>query len=228
MVLNAIVTGYSSGLGRSICEQLLERNWTIVGVARHRLNDDVFVGQRDRIHQIQGSVVDQSTVDRAFEQAEAVGGASLVVNCAGQGCFGEAGSYSVADVMTALEGNLTGLIVFSDRAVRHMRERGGDIVNVMSTAAKKFRPAESVYTASKWGAKAYSRTLREAVKAQKLNIRIFEVYPCGMNTPFWQSAIRPVSDGKAFPEPGPIATAILSAVLERHSSYQQEITFERS
>ena len=41
-----------------------------------------------------------------------------------------------------------------------MDDGGGDIVNVMSTAAKKLRPAESVYTAVKWGAKAYTRALR--------------------------------------------------------------------
>lgn len=223
----AIVTGYSSGLGRSISESLLSAGWTVIGVARHRFSDPV-ENVNGLLLQVQGSVVDQQTVDEAFRRAEELGGANLVVNCAGQGCFGDVGSYSASDVMTAIEGNLVGLIVFSDRAIQHMQDRGGDIVNIMSTAAKKYRPGESVYTAAKWGAKAYTRTVREAIKARKLKIRIFEVYPCGMNTPFWKTAIRPVADGSAFPEPGPIAAAILNAVFEASSSYQQELTFERS
>jgi uncharacterized protein len=226
MTSTAIVTGYSSGLGRAITEQLLSRRWRVVGVSRKPPSARVEGG--DRLIEVHGSVVDAATVERAFEEAARLGGARLVINCAGQGYFGEAGTYSVGDVMAALEGNLAGLIIFSDHAVKHMSATGGDIVNVMSTAAKKLRAAESVYTASKWGAKGYTRVLREAIKAQKLKIRVFEVYPCGMNTPFWKSAIRPVADGKSFPEPGPIAAALLNAVLAEDSSYQQEFTFERS
>jgi len=113
-------------------------------------------------------------------------------------------------------------------AVRYLRERGGDVVNVMSTASKKLRPAESVYVASKWGAKGYTRTLREAVKAAKLPIRVFEVYPCGMKTPFWSTATRPVADGLAFPPPDPIAEQVLAEINSPRPVYCQEFTFERS
>jgi NAD(P)-dependent dehydrogenase (short-subunit alcohol dehydrogenase family) len=220
----AIVTGHSSGLGRAVTERLLEAGNVVVGVSRRPLNADL--GSR-HIH-ISGSVADQGTVDSAFTAAQDAGELRLVVNCAGQGVFGNVGEYSVDEVRSALEGNLLGLIAFTDRAIAVMGAGGGDIVNVMSTASKKLRPTESVYTAAKWGAKAYTRTVREAVKAAQLPIRIFEVYPCGMNTRFWNDAVRPLTDGKAFPEPGPIADAMLQAVNLRTDSYQQELTFERS
>jgi uncharacterized protein len=151
----------------------------------------------------------------------------MVINCAGYGAFGEPGSYSAQEIHDVMAGNLVGLILFSDFAAKHLAESGGDIVNVMSTASKKLRPAESVYTASKWGAKAYTRTLREALKAAKLPIRVFEIYPCGMNTPFWSSATRPVADGKGFPEPEGISSVILSTILDAPGPYAQELTFER-
>ena len=109
-----------------------------------------------------------------------------------------------------------------------MKQAGGDIVNVMSTASKKLRVAESVYTAAKWGAKAYTRTVRDAIKADKLPIRVFEVYPCGMRTRFWHEAVRPPTDGGKFPSPKPIAEWVLQGVAMREDSYQQEFTFERS
>ena len=59
------------------------------------------------------------------------------------------GDYTAGDVYSAMEGSLTGLIILSDRAVTHMADRGGDIVNVMSTAAKRYNPMETVYTAAK-------------------------------------------------------------------------------
>lgn len=224
----AIVTGHSSGLGRCIAQMLLERGWVVVGVSRHPIRDELFASHHHALHNITGSVANETTVAAAFEMADTLGGATLVVNCAGQGAFGEIGSYSIADIMTALEGNLVGLIAFSDRAIVHLRERGGSIVNVMSTASKKYRTAESVYTAAKWGAKAYTRTLRDAIKAKKLNIRVYEIYPCGMNTNFWASAIRAGTDGKNFPEPKSIARVVISAVLSNDTAYPQELTFERA
>lgn len=220
----AIVTGHSSGLGQAFAERLLEAGTVVVGVSRR-------VGRaasHDNLIEIPGSVADAQTLDAAFTAAENAGAVRLLINSAGQGVFGEVGGYTLDDINKALAGNLIGLIAFTDRAVATMATNGGDIVNVMSTAAKKLRPAESVYTAAKWGAKGYTRTVREALKADKIPIRVFEVYPCGMRTPFWNDAVRPVSDGSAFPLPGPIADVVLHAIRAKSDSYQQELTFERS
>lgn len=156
-----------------------------------------------------------------------MGELKLVVNCAGLGCFGETGSYKATDVMQAVEANLAGLILFSDKAAAVMAQTGGDIVNVMSTAAKQYKAAEPVYCAVKWGAKAYSRSLWAALKAEKSPVRVFEIYPCGMKTAFWGAAIRPGTDGQNFPEPAPIARSIVEAVSVTGGAYQLEMTFER-
>lgn len=227
MAKSAIVTGYSSGLGAAFARQLLDDGWHVVGVSRNGHDESQFRGD-EALTAVRGSVDVQSTADRAFQLAADNGDLKLVINCAGQGVFGEIGSYSADDIASVVAGNLVGLILFSDIAVRHMRESGGDIVNVMSTAAKKLRTAESAYVAAKWGAKAYTRTLRDAVKSSKLPIRVFEVYPCGMNTPFWAAATRPPADGSAFPLPGPFATQVLEELRTSRSIYCQEFTFERS
>lgn len=224
----AIVTGHASGLGYEITRLLLEQDWSVVGVTRTSTPDDLQKRFAERLVTVHGSVDEEAVVDAAFAAASGFGGPSLVVNSAGTGVFGEVGSYTADDVKEALSANFAGLIVFSDRAVRVMSESGGDIVNVMSTAGKKLRPAESVYCATKFGAKAYTRVLRDALKAQKKPIRVFEVYPCGMSTGFWESAIRPVTDGSSFPSPTHIAERIVDAITHEADSYIQELTFERS
>lgn len=223
----AIVTGYSSGLGWSFTRQLLERGWDVVGVSRATSPEKGDPGTAGRLRTVVGNVADDDTVKAAFSAAAAAGDLRLVISCAGTGVFGAIGEYSANDVQTAVDGNLTGLILFTDRAAVTLGD-GGTIVNVMSTASKKLRPAESVYTAVKWAAKAYTRTVREALKAKKSKVRVIEVYPCGMNTPFWDRAVRPVADGKAFPSSDPIAEVVLQGVLRDSDSYQQEFTFERS
>jgi NAD(P)-dependent dehydrogenase (short-subunit alcohol dehydrogenase family) len=224
---SAIVTGCSSGLGAAFAEELLSRGWKVIGVSRStdRLPD--FTNSDSFVHVV-GSVDQDKTADAAFAAAASAGTLRMVINSAGRGVFGEIGSYTADDIHEVLAGNLVGLILFSDRAFNAMRESGGDIVNVMSTASKKLRTAESAYTAAKWGAKAYTRTLRDAAKAQKTKLRVFEVYPCGMRTPFWSEAIRPVADGLAFPSPESISAPVLHSILSSGEAYQQEFTFERS
>lgn len=224
----AIVTGYSSGLGEAIADRLLAAGWRVVGVSRTRESARLATTYGTNVVPIHGSVDSDETAVAAFEAARSLGGARIVVNCAGQGVFGAIGSYNSADIYKAIQGNLVGLILFSDYAVREMSDSGGAIVNIMSTAGKKLRPAESVYCAAKWGAKAYTRTLRDALKAQKTPIRVYEVYPCGMNTSFWTDAVRPVADGAGFPPPEPIADVVVSELLSTRAAYTQELTFERS
>jgi NAD(P)-dependent dehydrogenase (short-subunit alcohol dehydrogenase family) len=224
----AIVTGYSSGLGRALAQLLLRRDWFVVGVSRSKRPAGLHKEFPDTLVRVAGSVSEQSTVEATFQEAATHGNVSLVINCAGEGVFGPIGTYTAADISQVLAANLTGLILFSDRAALAMRDSGGDIVNVLSTAGKKLRVDESVYTAAKWGAKAYTRTLREAAKSLKLPIRVFEVYPCGMRTDFWSSALRSPTDGRSFPPPEPIAETILSEVLTKREVYCLELTFERS
>lgn len=220
----AIVTGYSSGLGLAFTRELLARDWAVVGVAR---SPEQGIDADARVVHVCGSVAADDTVDAAFAAANRLGTPKILINCAGVGVFGEVGQYSAQEISKVLEGNLAGLILFTDRAAREFHE-ASFIINVMSTAAKKLRVAESVYTAAKWGAKAYTRVVREALKAKKSPTRVIEVYPCGMHTPFWDNAVRPPSDGANFPQPQPIAAAVLDAVLSENDSYQMEFTFERS
>lgn len=228
MPSTAIVTGYSAGLGEQFSAKLLERGWRVIGVSRETEPGPLHAKYGGSLVAVHGSVDEQAVADQAFAAAGEAGDLGLVVNCAGEGVFGEIGSYSADDIRAALSANLAGLILFSDMAVNALRDGGGDIVNVMSTASKKLRTAETAYVASKWGAKGYTRTLRDAVKAAKLPIRVFEVYPCGMNTRFWETATRPVASRDSFPVPDPIAEQVLEELENRRGVYCQEFTYERS
>jgi short-subunit dehydrogenase len=167
----AIVTGGTSGLGAAIAALLGERGYEVVTVSRR---DSAIVS---------GDASRAETVKRAIVAAESLGELTLLVNCAGSGIFGALGSYDEEIVRTIVDANLTSMILFSDAVFRRFAERGGTIVNILSTAALVAKPNESVYCAAKWGARGYTDVLRAEAKGTRA--RVISVAPGGMDTPFW-------------------------------------------
>jgi short-subunit dehydrogenase len=188
----AIVTGASSGLGLSIAQLLRDRGTQVIGVARRASAD------------ISGDAAKRDTALRAIEAAERLGDIDLLVNCAGTGIFGPAGSYDDNAIAAIVSSNLVATITFCELLFPRFKEHGGTIVNVLSTAALIGKANESVYCAAKWGARGYGEALKAEAKGTKA--RIIAVAPGGMNTPFWPEP-RP-----GFMDPADIAATIIDAI----------------
>lgn len=188
----AIVTGASSGLGFSIAQLLRQRGTTVVGVSRRASAD------------VPGSAAKRETALRAIEVAERLGAIDLLVNCAGVGIFGPAGSYDEKTIAAIIDSNLLATINFCELLFPRFKEHGGTIVNVLSTAALTGKANESVYCAAKWGARGYSEALKAEAKGTKA--RIIAVAPGGMNTPFWPEP------RAGFMDPADVAATIIDAI----------------
>lgn len=188
----AIVTGGTSGLGAAIAGLLRERDMTVITVSRREESDVAGDASRD------------DTVQRAVSRAESLGPITLLVNCAGMGVFGGAGSYVEEDVREVLDANLVSMILFCDELFPRFTRDGGTIINVLSTAALIAKPGESVYCAAKWGALGYTEVLK--VEAKGTQARVISVAPGGMQTPFWER------DREGFMDPHAVARVVIQAL----------------
>ena len=188
----AIVTGASSGLGLSIAQLLRERGTPVVGVSRRAIAD------------VSGDAAKRETALRAIEAAERLGTIDLLVNGAGTGIYGPAGSYDDDAIAAIIDSNLIATINFCELLFPRFKENGGTIVNVLSTAALTGKANESVYCAAKWGARGYGEALKAEAKGTKA--RVIAVAPGGMNTPFWPEP-RP-----GFMDPKDVAAIIVDAI----------------
>ncbi len=189
----AIITGGTSGLGAAIASLLRERGMHVVTVSRRESADVV------------GDASHADTVARAIAAAERLGEIMVLVNCAGAGVFGPAGSYDESSVRRILDANLTSTILFCDALFPRFARDGGTIVNVLSTAALASKANESVYSAAKWGARGYTDVLK--VEAKGTKARVISVAPGGMQTPFWPQS------REGFMDPVEIARVIVDAIV---------------
>ncbi|HYI08352.1 MAG TPA: SDR family NAD(P)-dependent oxidoreductase [Thermoanaerobaculia bacterium] len=188
----AIVTGGTSGLGLEIARLLRERGMHVITVSRRETAD------------VQGDASRAETVQRVIAAADAAGTLSLLVNCAGSGTFGAAGSYDEARVREIIDANLVSTILFCDALFPRFARDGGTIVNVLSTAALLSKVNESVYSAAKWGARGYTDVLKAEAKGTKA--RVISVAPGGMRTAFWEE------DRAGFMEPAAVAQVVVEAI----------------
>jgi uncharacterized protein len=188
----AIIPGGTSGLGAAIATLLRESGMRVVTVSRRESAD------------VSGDASREETVRRAITGADALGPITLLVNCAGLGLFGAAGTAREEDVRRVLDANLVSTILFCDALFPRFARDGGTIVNILSTAALMAKPNESVYSAAKWGARGYTEVLKAEAKGTK--VRVLSVAPGGMQTPFWPAA------REGFMDPHEIARVIVDAI----------------
>jgi NADP-dependent 3-hydroxy acid dehydrogenase YdfG len=171
----AIVTGASSGIGRTIAVELGGLGWAIALGARRtdRLVDTA--GEVERrggtafAHEL--DVTDPSSIERFFVAAEdALGPVDVLVNNAGVATPGWIDEISADALARDVATNLLGPLLMTRLAVGSMRgQRRGDLVFITSDATRHVRPRMAAYTATKAGLEALAHTL--AVELEGTGIR---------------------------------------------------------
>lgn len=156
-----LITGGSSGIGKSIGEFLHSKGYTVFGTSRNP-------------ERVQGSVFPLVALDvRNAESiraavAEVITRAGIIdvlVNNAGVGITGPLEEIPADEIRNNFETNLFGPIEVMKAVLPHMRaQKSGLIINVTSIAGYMGLPYRSVYSASKGALELITEGLRMEVK----------------------------------------------------------------
>lgn len=159
-----VVTGASSGIGRSVAERFLAEGWAVTLIARRadRLAE-VAAGHEAALVR-PADVTDEAQVEAAFAAAaERFGRIDALFNNAGQfGPIAPIDEVAVDAWRQVVETNLTGMFLCARAAFRQMRRQtpqGGRIVNNGSISAHTPRPGSVAYTATKHAVTGLTKTL---------------------------------------------------------------------
>jgi NAD(P)-dependent dehydrogenase (short-subunit alcohol dehydrogenase family) len=180
------VTGGGRGLGAAICTELA-RGGACVVAADLSGAEAVASAIRDKGGQalaLSLDVVRDGDVDAAFAQAvNAFGRLDVLVNNAGIDFTLPVDELSLEQWDAVLRVNLRAPFVLSRCAAAIMKRQGsGQIVNIVSTAAKRAWANASAYHASKWGLLGLSHALHAELRPHR--IKVSAVVAGGMRTPF--------------------------------------------
>jgi NAD(P)-dependent dehydrogenase (short-subunit alcohol dehydrogenase family) len=186
-----LITGVSSGFGREMTRQLLERGDRVAGTVR-RLDSvrDLAEQYGDRFWCAQLDVSDVGAVREVVDAAfSALGAIDVVVNNAGYGLFGAAEELTDEQVVHQIGTNLVGSIQVVRSALPHLRsQQHSRIVQISSFAGQAAVPGASLYSASKWGIEGFAEALIAELAPFNIGVTIIE--PGGARTRFRQGSSR--------------------------------------
>jgi NAD(P)-dependent dehydrogenase (short-subunit alcohol dehydrogenase family) len=177
------ITGCSTGFGRELAKQVLDRGYRAVVTARDPAKvEDIAAPHRDRALVLQLDVTDPVEVDAAAKSAEQRFGAiDVLVNNAGIGYFGAVEESDEAEVRRMFEINFFGLSHMTRAVLPGMRKRRkGHIVNISSIGGLRSFPSLAYYHATKYAVEGFSESL--ALEVAPLGIKVTIVEPSGFRT----------------------------------------------
>ena len=187
----ALVTGASSGIGRSVARRLAAEGVRLAVVARRR---DLLIELADEIDQAHRTrpevlVYDLSVRGAADELAsaatDALGQVDILVNNAGGGLAGRQTVVGDRDEgREVFDLNVWSPLALIRGLVPAMQERqAGTVVNVTSMMQVMTWPFMGYYTASKAALASFTETLRLELRSS--GVHVLEVIPGPVDTPIY-------------------------------------------
>lgn len=180
---NAIITGAGSGIGFAIVNRFAESGaniWAFVHTAKTELlkqYEQMATKNNIWIKAVEFDLMDEDSVKKSVKQVLSEGEKiDILVNCAGMVNAKTLGMTSIEEMRQSMNANFFMPSLFMQLVSRKMmRQKEGNIINIISRAAPEFRSGTYAYGSSKmamlWGTKAAAKELAQ------YNIRVNGVAP---------------------------------------------------
>ena len=220
----AVVTGASSGIGRSLVQLLAQRNANVVAVARRaeRINDLIDSVGNQQIRGVVGDITDPKVREKIVATASSIRGGEvdLLVNNAGIGAIGPFADANEERLRQIMEVNFFAPVELTRGLLPAIRRgRNSVICNVSSVLGHCAVADKSEYCASKFAIHGFSDSLRAELAPD--NIQVTLVSPSTTRSEFFDSLVgteagtQSKSVGSWSPER--VAKAAMSAIERRRS-----------
>lgn len=175
-----LITGASSGMGKSAAHFLQAQGHKVYGAAR-RTNEMQDLAEKGMGVLSLDLMDDESIQNCVSEILSKEGRIDVVINNAGYGSYGSVEDVSIEEAKRQFEVNIFGLARLTQLVLPSMREKKtGRFVNISSMGGKIYTPMGAWYHATKHALEGWSDCLRLELKPFGIDVVIVE--PGGIKT----------------------------------------------
>ena len=162
-----LVTGASSGIGKSIATYLVEKGYIVYGTSRNPKNLENFTFKLIAL-----DVLNTETINAAVEAIiKNEGNLDVLINNAGMGITGPVEDTPTNEMRAVFNTNFFGAIDVMKSVLPHMRkQKSGTIINVTSIAGYMGLPFRGLYSASKGALEIVTEATNMEVKQFGINV----------------------------------------------------------
>ncbi|KAL2825645.1 NAD(P)-binding protein [Aspergillus cavernicola] len=195
-----LVTGASSGLGKSVALEALKAGYKVIGTTRDVNRAETTCPEFSARGGIWiGLDPAQSDSYEQFAKCSQEHNVDVLVNNAGYAFIGGVEDTRESEVRDQMEVNFYGPLRAARACLSVMRAKGsGHIILISSGAGFIARPGRGTYSASKFAIEAIHESLSHEVKS--LGIKVLIVEPGAFRTPFSSRILTPTQYTTGFSE----------------------------
>jgi NAD(P)-dependent dehydrogenase (short-subunit alcohol dehydrogenase family) len=188
-----VLTGASSGIELATARALADRGARLVLVARNEsVLQDLARGcsaKGARAIAVAGDVGRFEDMERVAEAAiREFGGFDSWINNAGVAIFGTVEQIPVEDHRRLFHTNYFGILHGCLVAAKHLRQKGGKIINIGSVLSDRADILQGPYSASKHAVKGLTDALRMELEEDGAPISVTLIKPSAIDTPYMEHA----------------------------------------
>ncbi|WP_458190282.1 SDR family oxidoreductase [Haladaptatus sp. NG-WS-4] len=231
---STLVTGASSGIGRSTAHTLARDGANVALAARRESELTDIADALESEYDVETLVCPTDVRDEAAaasmveETVSAFGGLDVLVNNAGLARGELVEDLSTDDYRTMQETNVDGVFFATQVALPHLRESAGNLIFVGSFAGQYPRPFNPVYAATKWWVRGFAHSLEGQVGADGVAITV--VNPSEVRTEFgsdYGESFAERFEPGSVTEPEEVAGAIAFAARQEISTISELDIYRR-
>lgn len=179
-----LITGSSSGIGRSIAEYFQYKGWNVAATMR-KPELEAELNQLENVRCLRLDVLDEDSIRESIrETISAFGSIDVVVNNAGYGIVGPFEATTHDQLKRLFDTNLLGVMNVTRAMLPYFRERKtGVIINIASAGGRMTWPLYSLYHGTKWALEGFSEGLQYELRPFNIRVKIIE--PGSIQTDFY-------------------------------------------
>lgn len=222
----ALVTGASSGIGREIALQLLQRGACIWAVGRRRSRLETALGQEHAsLRLLEADLASDEGLVELTAALDRLDGLDILVHGAGRIHLGRFESVTLRHFDEQYHVNLRAPFAITQGALPALRRRRGQVVFINSSGGLRVPAEATQYSATKFGLRAIADGLRDEVNRD--GIRVLSIF-VGRTATEMQAAVM-AHEGRAWDpakllHPSDVAESVLAALAMPRSAEVYEIS----